>query len=304
MRRAAVAFVGLAGFWACGTVTPIDPNDGGGRGGGSGSGSGGKTATTGAGGATTTGSGGSIGPGAGGAQGHGGAGGGGGGTGTGGAIGTGGATGTGGVIGTGGIIGTGGASGKGGSGSGGIIGTGGVIGTGGATGSGGIIGTGGAGGTPCTTTTCAVGVYYTCRGTDSNQVSMLLDVQNLTSQSIPLSQITVRYWYTSDLGAASQVLECDYAAPGCASVTSSFVGVSPARPGANLYFELGFTAAAGPLYGNGESGQLQFRLHARDYSSNPQTDDYSYDCSMMNLAFLSKKITAYVGGQLVWGVEP
>jgi hypothetical protein len=148
---------------------------------------------------------------------------------------------------------------------------------------------------PCTT--CAVTVHYTCRGSDMNQASFVLIVENTKPMAIT-SGLTVRYWFTTD-DLADQVMECDYAANGCP--TGKFVAVTPSRMNANAYLEL----AIGMIPGFSDTGEIQLRIHTGpQYLPGMQTDDYSFDCSMMGTEVVNPKITAYVNGVLVGGTEP
>jgi endoglucanase len=235
----------------------------------------------------------------------------------GGTTGKGGSTGAGGSSnpGTGGIIaGTGGSTGTGGSGSGGSTGTGGRGGSGGSTGTGGRGGSGGSTGTGGTGVDAGVDrpppppgalkVHYTCRQQD-NTASFVLVIENTKAVTIPLANITVRYWYTAD--TSTQVADCDYAkleAGPCPDILRTIHPVSPARTGANNYLEFGFTSTLGDLPGFLDTGDIQIRLHNADYSTFMQADDYSIDCTSTTMSIENMKITAYVSGALVWGAEP
>ncbi len=232
------------------------------------------------------------------------------------------------TIGAAGATGTAGATGA--SGATGAAGAGGV---GGATGAAGTSSTGAAGvigaagvGAPCVT--CQVKVEYTCRamedcpdaGTDGggmagvsqSQASFVLDVTNEGSTAFPLSALTLRYWYTVDPSQATQQeLDCDFAALGCTNIVTSmsttqpnFVEVMPPRAHANEYSEIAFTAGALSLEPRLDTGEIQLRLHNKDFSPIMQCDDYSYDCPTTTTTIDAQKITAYINGVLVWGTEP
>jgi hypothetical protein len=215
-----------------------------------------------------------------------------------------GAGGTGAPTGAGGFIGLGGQGGSLTSGAGGLI----IMNNGGTTGKGGAAGSADAGTDaplpPCTT--CAVKVHYTCRDSGTNQMSFVLRVENMKSNTINLSDLTVRYWFTTD-DPTGMVFYCDYAMLDCANVTpnATFAPVTPRKTGANAYLQVGFGASAAPLTAFSDTGDIQIRVSdSPSYYPVDQTDDYSYDCSMMNTEVDNMKITAYVGGALAWGVEP
>jgi hypothetical protein len=223
---------------------------------------------------------------------------------------TGGATGTGGAtspFGGGGS--TGGTSAAGGrGGAGGTTG-----GAGGATGgaSGGAGGRGGAGGTTSTSTapTGSLQVYLTSKTASgaTGQLSLDFRIDNQTSASVDLSNVTLRYWY-QDEGwvTTSLTLEVDYKSLSGDNVTGGkAVAASPSTAGADHYVELSFSgtvAAKGPA-----SGADQFAANIRLHSSTwvgtvDVTNDYSYDGGATGL--YEKKITLYSGGKLIWGTEP
>jgi hypothetical protein len=175
---------------------------------------------------------------------------------------------------------------------------------------GGAAGTGG----PCTA--CKVEVIYTCRSDrdDDKQASFVVEVNNVAHVPIALSELTLRYWYTTEPGE-EQWLDCDYAELGCSNVTSSgnkapdptprFVTVTPPRPRANTYVEIGFSPGALTLAPSLGTGEIQLKLHNRIASNTiAQADDYSFDDTQKGNPVPWMRITAYLRGVLVWGTEP
>jgi len=130
--------------------------------------------------------------------------------------------------------------------------------------------------------------------------------------ALPLSDLTVRYWYTIDTTPPSQTSNCDYATRGCGQLTGqSFTAVNPARTNANYYFQFGFsgtaTLAAGGNVGDGNSGpsttgEIQLRLNKSDFSVYMQSNDYSYNGVTTYTA--TTKVTVYRKGTLIYGTEP
>ncbi|HVZ74405.1 MAG TPA: cellulose binding domain-containing protein [Polyangia bacterium] len=204
-------------------------------------------------------------------------------------FGTGGDTATGGVTGAGGATTTGGVTGAGGT----TTATGGVTGTGGATNA----GTGGAVATPpCPG--CKVVVQYTCLSDAPDQATFVLEILNQGQQVFLTQDLTVRYWYTDD-PTKPQELDCDDARLGCPNIKSKFVVVNRAK--ANVFAELSFPPGAVDTMGT--TGRIQLRLRNMDYTQIDQTDDYSQDCADRS-AHANMKVTAYLKGTLVGGVEP
>jgi hypothetical protein len=118
--------------------------------------------------------------------------------------------------------------------------------------------------------------------------------------SVPLDELTLRYWYTSE-GSVEEQLHCDYAFISCQVIESTF-GVITETAVADTYFELSFTAEAGTLLGGHESGEIQLRVHKNNWTVYNELDDYSYngDDNYGDWQY----VTLYHNGQLVWGVEP
>ncbi|RYZ07351.1 MAG: peptidase S8 [Myxococcales bacterium] len=140
-------------------------------------------------------------------------------------------------------------------------------------------------------------------GTD-NQIRPHLNLYNLGTSSVSLSQVKIRYWYTREDASQAQAFACDWAQIGCGALTSSFGFLSPVRPGANAYVELGFTG--GTLAPSGQTGPLQLRVYNANFSNYSESADYSYSVSgTPPLSFIDwSRVTIYVGGVLVWGTEP
>lgn len=140
----------------------------------------------------------------------------------------------------------------------------------------------------------------------NNVIQPQLRIVNDSAVDVPLSQITIRYWYTDETAAASQIFQLffaqnqsNWASIPASNVTSQFVGVS--RPLADRYLEIGFTAAAGTLVA-GSAVALDFNIHAQNWANYLETNDHSYSPSTVEIDW--NRITVYVNGTLAWGVEP
>ena len=139
-------------------------------------------------------------------------------------------------------------------------------------------------------------------GTTVNSIRANLQIQSASNISIPLSELTVRYWYTSE-GSTAQTVEIDYAAVGKTNVVTSVVPLSTAVRGADTYAEFSFTAGAGTLSSSGNTGDVQFRIHKNDWTNYSQADDYSFAPSLTSYT-ANSHITVYRSGKLIYGVEP
>jgi hypothetical protein len=116
------------------------------------------------------------------------------------------------------------------------------------------------------------------------------------------ANVTIRYWFTED-GTQPLSWSCDFAVIGCQNITGGFVPVVPGRTGADHYFQIGFTPAAGIFGPTLNTGTMQFRLFRSDFSNMSQTNDYSFNGNGTSFT-ANAKITVYYNGALVYGTEP
>ncbi|WP_438007299.1 cellulose binding domain-containing protein [Sorangium sp. So ce321] len=171
----------------------------------------------------------------------------------------------------------------------------------------------GGGGSPTSTTTATTGggptgeleLHYAARdGAARVQgLSFSVRVRNTGDETITLSDVTIRYWFTDDDAASRFVSVCDFASVpgGRTSVTWTFGEASAAE--ADRYLELGFTSAAGTLAPGATSGEAQIRVYSETYETMMQTNDYSFDATLTALTPW-EQVTAYRDGVLAWGTEP
>jgi endoglucanase len=136
-----------------------------------------------------------------------------------------------------------------------------------------------------------------------NQIMPDLEIANIGTSSIQLSDITVRYWYTLD-GQQEQQYWCDYAQLGCGNIAGRLVSLSAPRTNANSYLELSFAGQAGSLAPGTNTGGIQSRFNKSDWSNFNENADYSYNAASGATYAPSDKVTIYYKGALVWGNEP
>jgi hypothetical protein len=137
-------------------------------------------------------------------------------------------------------------------------------------------------------------------------ITSAYQITNNGTTAIPMSDLTLRYWYTYDTTpVVAQSAMCNYAQTppsSCANVTySTWTPLSPARTNADFYFQAGFVAAAGNL-NPGATAEFQVQWRKNDFSTFDLTNDYSFNAST---AFATTfKVTVYRLGTLVYGTEP
>src|SRR5581483_6744939 len=110
--------------------------------------------------------------------------------------------------------------------------------------------------------TPSVTAQYQTTTTAASTSTLTPDIQlvNNGTSPLPLSGITVRYWFTED-GTQPLNWACDYTPVGCANVTGTFGAVSPAVTGADHYLQLSFSPSAGSIAPGASSGGIQNRIY-------------------------------------------
>jgi hypothetical protein len=97
------------------------------------------------------------------------------------------------------------------------------------------------------------------------------------------------------------MFDCDWSVMGCASITGTFGVISPAAATADYYLEIAFSAGSIPA--NGQSGEIQARIHKADWSNFNESNDFSFDATKTAFADWTK-VALYQNGVLVWGTTP
>jgi hypothetical protein len=137
-----------------------------------------------------------------------------------------------------------------------------------------------------------------------NQLYAHFQIINTGTTSVPLSSLTMRYWFTNEAPADPLVFACDYALVTCGNITSEFVALPSPVSKADTYLQIGFTAAAGSIAPGQSSGEIQTRIHHVNWSNFITTDSYSFISDPSFVYKDSQTVTLYLNGVLVWGVEP
>ncbi|MFD7867449.1 endo-1,4-beta-xylanase [Streptomyces sp. NPDC059783] len=133
-----------------------------------------------------------------------------------------------------------------------------------------------------------------------NQIKPGLQLVNTGGTAVALSDVTVRYWFSSESGAATYRTWCDWSPLGCGTVTHRVAAAGTPAAGADHYLEVGF--GSGSLAPGASTGEIQLRLNKTDWSNFDESDDYSHSTGTTYAD--ADRIAVYVGGELVWGIEP
>lgn len=136
----------------------------------------------------------------------------------------------------------------------------------------------------------------------NNAIKPFLKIMNIGTTAIPLSELTVRYYYKRE-AAVAQNLTIDYAVIGKANISGSFYTMGSPTSTADAYLELGFLSGAGSIAALGDTGVIKVRINNSNWSNFNEANDYSYAPSLISFAD-HDKITLYHNGNLVWGIEP
>ncbi|MEK7393611.1 MAG: cellulose binding domain-containing protein, partial [Fibrobacterota bacterium] len=134
-----------------------------------------------------------------------------------------------------------------------------------------------------------------------NTIRPLLQIVNTSGAAVPLSDITIRYWYKNEQ-TKGQSYWCDWSPIGCANIVGNYKGLSVSVPGADGYMEIGFKTGTASLAA-GASTEIQSRITRVDWSNHTETGDWSYDATKTAYADWAN-VTVYKAGALVWGKEP
>jgi len=137
-----------------------------------------------------------------------------------------------------------------------------------------------------------------------NQLYAHFQIINNGTTPVPLSSLTMRYWFTNETPADPLVFACDYALVDCSNITAKFVVLPSPENGANTYLEIGFTAAAGSIAPGQSSGEIQTRIHHVNWSNFITSESYSFISDPSFVYKDTQTVTLYLNGSLVWGLEP
>jgi hypothetical protein len=147
-------------------------------------------------------------------------------------------------------------------------------------------------------------VYYTTssRIASAPSVRPSFEIHNEGSAAVPLSELEIRYFFTNE-GSGTPNGQCPLLQPECDVLQLSFGLVQPARPLADSYLSVSFSASAPTVAAGSSSARYEVSFRSSDIGPLQQSNDYSFDPSLEDFA-PSEKTCLYRNGKLVWGVEP
>ena len=147
-------------------------------------------------------------------------------------------------------------------------------------------------------------MQYRCSETkaETNQVRCSLQIANDGETAVPLVDLTVRYWYARDADK-SRNFWCDYAVLNKDNVSGVFGRLATPTENAAGFVQLAFTPGAGEIKPGGNSGEIQCRFAADDWSNVDQSKDYSLNAAAKDWTD-NPHIAIYQKAKLVWGQDP
>ncbi|WP_441245305.1 cellulose binding domain-containing protein [Kitasatospora sp. McL0602] len=129
-----------------------------------------------------------------------------------------------------------------------------------------------------------------------------LEVVNNSSSAVPLSEVTLRYYFTAT-DVSGYAFNCVQAHFGCSNVSGSIGALTAPGSAGGRYLQISFGPGAGSLAPGASTEGIELQLFRPDHKQLDQAADRSFNAESTAFA-PSKLVTAYLRGVLVWGDEP
>ena len=149
----------------------------------------------------------------------------------------------------------------------------------------------------------ALQVYSAAKdGGITSQIQTRLEVRNTGNVGLPVGNLKLRYYFTSDNNQLASVY-VDYADIDAANVQARVVQLSAPVSGADSYVELSFPGNSMQLGALSSLGVIDFRLVRSDYGLFDQSNDYSY-AGNYGYVGLNTHVASYLNNTLIFGTPP
>jgi endoglucanase len=123
-------------------------------------------------------------------------------------------------------------------------------------------------------------------------------IVNTGTQPVPLKQLELFYWISSQDRPQSLEFHCDWAAIGCENLAGDF----SAGAGGNAYLRLQFGSNSPTLSPGADTGEIKIRFNRTDWSEFRQDGDFSFSPATSYVEW--RRVSLTLGGQQVWGQAP
>jgi cellulose 1,4-beta-cellobiosidase len=149
--------------------------------------------------------------------------------------------------------------------------------------------------------------------TDSSYIKCVLSILNTSGQSVPLTELTLRYYYTNEVTMPVTIdLNSAHASGGQtyydlnAKISMQNVVLTPAKTNANAYVEIGFKTGSPSILSGDVATQVDWQIHETGYMQHyNQSNDYSFDATKTGSPMAWDHVALYRNGTtLLWGVPP
>ncbi|MEP1890162.1 MAG: cellulose binding domain-containing protein, partial [Cyclobacteriaceae bacterium] len=127
----------------------------------------------------------------------------------------------------------------------------------------------------------------------NNQIKPHFKLVNEGNQDVLYEDIKVRYYFTEEWPGATYALNVDYAVMGSGLIDGEF--------GGHKYVEYSF-GGSGVLHAYSNSGKIQTRINATNWSRFDESNDYSLIDT--DFFFDNNHMTVYIQDSLHYGIEP
>jgi hypothetical protein len=135
---------------------------------------------------------------------------------------------------------------------------------------------------------------------DTIQINAEFKIDNIGNEIVDLSRVKFRYFYTIDGKDTRQFFDC-WATVGNKNIIANFIKMENKRNNTDYYLEMGFKI--GKLAPD-QSTIVNTWFNKDNWTVYKQDNDYSYNGKYAKDYYDYDKVTGYIDGKLVWGIEP